>query len=602
MPSTPSLLSARQTLLPMLRFITPYRGRIVIAITALVVVAGISLSLGQSVKLVINNLFVVQSQRELAVALGILAGLITMIAVGTFVRFYTMSWLGERVSADIRRAVFDHLLLLEPSYFEENQSGELMSRLTTDTTLLQTIVGSSFSMALRNALTLVGGIAMLLVTNLKLTALVLVGIPLALVPVLILGRRVRKLSRHSQDTIADVGSYAGEIIQNIKAVQSYTREAEERHAFGVEVEQAFAVARTRIRERAMLFGSVMLLMFLGICAMLWVGGSDVLAGTISPGDLGAFVFYALMVAMSLATLAEVYGEVQRAAGAAERLMELLQVEPDICDPPEPANMQNRAPANEQMAANASNAIELENVSFAYPSRPKKLALNNLSLTIKQGETVALVGPSGAGKSTLFELLERFYDPQQGEIRQFNHPYRALALADLRGRVGLVPQNPVLFSADVWRNIRYGNPQASDAAVMEAARKAHAHDFIAALPEGYDSFLGERGVRLSGGQKQRIAIARAILKDPPILLLDEATSALDAESEHYVQAALNDLMRERTTLIIAHRLATVVHADRILVMQDGEIIDSGTHTSLQTSSALYRRLCELQFATDELAKS
>jgi ABC transporter, permease/ATP-binding protein len=532
-------------------------------------VAAISLSIGQAVKRVIDDGFVAQSESQLAAALGVMTALILLMAVGTFFRFYLMSWLGERVSADIRQAVFDRLIELHPSYFEENLSGEIMSRLTTDTTLLQSIIGSSFSLALRNALTLIGGLIMLFITNIKLSLIVLSGIPFVILPMVLFGRRVRTLSRQSQDTVADVGTYAGEIIHNIKVVQSYTRETEEKIAFGKEVTAAFDVAKKRIRQRASLIAAVILLVFTAISMMLWVGGTDVLRGNITAGELGAFVFYAIMVATSLGTLSEVYGEVQRAAGAAERLMELLSVEPAIQNASVPASLQMKG---------VDTAIELVNLTFSYPSRPDQLALRSINLAVKSGETIALVGPSGAGKTTLFEMLERFYDPAEGEVKIFNKPLQSLKLQEARQQIGLVPQQPVLFSADVWHNIRYGKPDATDEQVIAAAKKAHAHEFISALPQGYASYLGEQGVRLSGGQKQRIAIARAILKDPAILLLDEATSALDAESEQHVQAALNVLMLNRTTLIIAHRLATVIHADRIVLLDQGQIIGVGVTKS------------------------
>ncbi|WP_075186499.1 ABC transporter transmembrane domain-containing protein [Teredinibacter haidensis] len=573
------------TLWPIVGFVRPYTKRAIGAVIALVFVAAISLSIGQAVKLVIDEGFVAQSESQLAAAIGLMSVLIFLMAAGTFIRFYLMSWMGERVSADIRKAVFERLISLHPSYFEENLSGEIMSRLTTDTTLLQSIIGSSFSMALRSALTLVGGLVMLLITNIKLSLIVLSGIPFVLLPMVLFGRRVRSLSRKSQDSVADVGAYAGEIIQNIKIVQSYTREREEKIAFGDEVNAAFEIARKRIRQRASLIAVVILLVFTAISMMLWVGGTDVMRGNMSAGDLGAFVFYAIMVSMSLGTLSEVYGELQRAAGAAERLMELLSVEPQIKSPNKPQVLN---------VGSATSALEFNKLSFSYPSRPEQLALKNIQLNIKKGETIALVGPSGAGKTTLFELLERFYDPLEGEVRVFGCALKTLNIQAARQTIGLVPQQPILFSADVWHNIRYGRPEASDEEVQAAARQAHAHQFIQALPQGYGSFLGEQGVRLSGGQKQRIAIARAILKDPAILLLDEATSALDAESEQHVQAALNDLMKNRTTLIIAHRLSTVIHADRIVLLDNGCIVKVGTHLELLATSPLYKRLCDLQF--------
>ena len=439
---------------------------------------------------------------------------------------------------------------------------------------------------------LIGAIAMLIYTNIKLTTFVLAGVPVVLLPIIFYGRRVRRLSRRSQDTIADVGTYAGEIIQNIKVVQSYTREAHENNAFGQEVETAFRVAKKRIQQRALLIACVILLVFTTIALMLWVGGNDDLTGTITGGELGAFVFYAIMVASSVGTISEVFGELQRAAGAAERLFELLSVESEIKVPsiPKVLTQEHIAPIDSQ-----SRVVSFQQVHFAYPSRPDDLVLYEIDFEVKSGQTVALVGPSGAGKSTLFELLQRFYDPSAGEIKIYDTDIRHLSLGDLRSIMGLVPQDPVLFSSNVWRNIRYGDPEAGDERVIDAARRAHIHDFVATLPDQYASELGERGVRLSGGQKQRIAIARAILKDPEILLLDEATSALDSESEKHVQAALTEVMRDRTTLIIAHRLSTVMHADLILLIDQGKIIARGPHEVLVEKSNLYRRLCELQFA-------
>ncbi len=585
-PTATNNAKAFYSLLPIFAFLRPYKLMVVSALLALLLTAGVNLSLGQGVKFVIDNGFIAGSEEQLRTAIFILIGMISLLAAGTFSRFYLMSWLGERVSADIRKAVFNQVVRLHPSYFEENRSGEIMSRLTTDTALLQSIIGSSFSMALRSTLMLIGGLIMLLITNLELTLLVIACVPVILVPMFLFGRKVRRLAASSQDAIADVGTYAGEIIQNIKVVQSYTQEKREQDSFGSEVEKAFEVAKRRVRQRSFLIAIVIFLTFGAISAMLWVGGMDVLDGTMTGGELGAFVFYAIMVAMSVATVAEVYGELQRAAGSAERLLELLKIESAILVPNTPQTMPS--------PQTKKNAIEFKHVDFYYPSRPKIPALKDINLAIPHGKVVALVGPSGAGKTTLFELLQRFYDPQQGQIEFEGIDITQLALKDLRKTMGMVPQHPVLFSSDVWHNIRYGNPLATDEAVISAAKRAHAHEFINQLPDGYQSFLGEQGVRLSGGQKQRLALARAILKDPNILLLDEATSALDAESEHHVQAALNTLMADRTTLIIAHRLATVVNADLIVVMDQGRIVDTGDHQSLLKTSALYRRLCELQF--------
>ena len=582
--------AAFSSLIPIFQFIKPYKWVVFSALLALLVTAGVNLSLGQGVKFVIDHGFIAGSQEQLRQAVLVLIGLISLLAIGTFSRFYLMSWIGERVSNDIRKAVFERIVTLHPSYFEENRSGELMSRLTTDTTLLQSIIGSSFSMALRSALMLIGGLAMLLITNLKLTLVVITCVPLVLIPMMVFGKKVRKLASSSQDAIADISTYAGEIIQNIKVVQSYSHEHREQQAFALETDKAFAVAKSRIKQRSFLIAAVIFLTFSAISIMLWVGGNDVLAGTMTGGELGAFVFYAIMVAMSVATVAEVYGELQRAAGAAARLLELLAVKSEIINPSHPQD--------DTLHTNShSTAIELDNVTFNYPSRPDVSALKNISLGIQKGQTVAIVGPSGAGKTTLFELLQRFYDPANGDIKFHDINIKNLSLKTLRNSMGMVAQNPILFSSDVMHNIRYGNPEASDEQVYQAAKYAHADEFITSLPNGYESFLGEQGVRLSGGQKQRIVLARAILKDPAILLLDEATSALDAQSEQHVQAALEHLMQNRTTLIIAHRLATVKHADMIVVMEQGKIIATGTHQQLIESNPLYKQLCELQFNKD-----
>ena len=571
-------------LLELSHFIRPYQGTVIAAMVALIFTAAVMLSVGQGVRALIDEGFAQQSQEQLQQAIFFILGITVLIAIGTYSRFYLVSWLGERVSADIRLAVFNHVITLHPSYFETNGSGDIMSRITTDTTLLQSIIGSSFSMAMRSTFMFLGALAMLFATNIKLTLIVMTSVPFILVPLLVYGRRVRALSRKSQDSMADVGSYAGEAIEHIKTVQSYTREPEEKRSFAIEVEKSFKIGRNRIKQRAILIAGVIIIVFSAITGMLWVGGSDVIAGNMTGGDLGAFVFYAILVATSLATISEVFGQLQQAAGATERLIEILQEESHILPPVE----------NAIDASELTPEIKFEAVTFHYPSRPDQAATEELSLIAEQGKVLALVGPSGAGKTTLFELMQRFYDPKSGSITLGGVDIRQINPDDLRHKMALVPQQPALFSHDVFHNIRYGNPSASDDEVIAAAKKAHAHEFIMQLPEGYKSFLGERGVRLSGGQRQRIAIARAILKDPDILLLDEATSALDSESEHHVQQALKELMKGRTTLIIAHRLSTIQHADKIAVLDQGKLEDVGSHQSLMETCELYQRLVELQF--------
>ena len=575
-------------LLPVIGFLRPYKLRLAGACLALLFTAAATLSLGRGIQVLIDRGLGGGTSEDLKVAIGLLITVAAAIAVGTFVRFYLVSWLGERVSADLRKAVFDNLVRLHPGFFETNRSGEIMSRLTTDTTLLQTIIGSSFSMALRSALTTVGALVMMFVTNLKLSLIIALGVPLTLLPILVFGRRVRRLSNQSQDSIASVGSYAGEVIQHIRVVQSYTREAFESHAFTAEVERAFAIARRRIWQRSLLICGAILLVFVGMSAMLWQGGQDVLSGRMTGGELGAFVFYAIMVGMGVATLSEVWGELQRAAGAAERLIELLNTRSQIDDPPPLALEQTQRRPQ----------LVLRKVTFFYPTRQEQAALSDFSLPIEAGRSLALVGPSGAGKSTVFELLLRFYDPQQGQILVDGRDIRELGLKQWREHIALVPQQPALFTGDVRYNIAYGNPDATDEQIHAAARSAHAHDFIKQLPEGYASHLGEQGVRLSGGQRQRIALARAILNDPSVLLLDEATSALDTESEHQVQLALQELMQNRTTVIIAHRLSTILHADKIAVLDGGRLVATGTHAELLRSSELYARLASLQFSDGE----
>ncbi|MFZ8894625.1 MAG: ABC transporter transmembrane domain-containing protein [bacterium] len=570
--------------LPAFRFLRPYKWRILFAGIALVTTAGVSLSLGQGVRLLIDQGFVAGSPDALTQTLLLFLVLVTLLALGTFLRFYLVSWLGERVSADLRKAVFRHLLQLHPGFFETNLSGEIQARITADTTVLQTVIGSSLSVALRNVLLFLGGIAWLFWTNPKLTSIVLIAVPLLVSPVVIFGRRVRRLSRTSQDKVASVGAYVGEALQHIKIVQGMNHQQVDEKSFSQHVESAFDAGIQRIRQRAFLIAIVMLLVLGSIGGMLWVGGQDVLAGRVTPGELAAFVFYALIVASSLGFLSEVIGDLQRAAGATERLMELLEAKSEITDPISPKSLPSLV----------RGSVEINDLHFCYPSRPDSLALQEVNLHIEPGMTMALVGPSGAGKSTLLELLLRFYDPLQGSIHFEGIDLRSLPLQELRRHIAFVPQQPTLFSANVWENLRYGQPDASKEEMLAATRDANAEEFLNKLPQGFDSFLGEQGVRLSGGQRQRLAIARAILRDPKLLLLDEATSALDAESERMVQEALLRLMQERTTIVIAHRLATVIHADQIAVMDQGRMVALGTHQQLLRTSPLYSRLAELQF--------
>ena len=572
------------------RFVRPYWPAVAGALVALSVAAGTVLVMGLGLRRLVDEGFASGDTALLDGALFALLGVIVVLAGATYARFYLVSWLGERVVGDIRQAVFGHVIGLSPGFFELTRTGEVLSRITTDTTLLQVLVGSTAPIALRNLLLLIGGVVMLAVTSAKLMAFVLLVVPLVVAPIVVIGRWVRRLSRTSQDRVADVGAHVEESLNAVRTIQAFCHEAIDRARFDERVEAAFTVAVRRVRVRAALTALVIVLVFGAVGTILWIGGHDVMAGRISAGELSAFVFYAVVVAGAAGAISEVVGELQRAAGASERLIDLLATKADITAPARPV----------ALPSPALGEVRFDDVTFHYPSRPDAPALVDFTLELEPGEKIALVGPSGAGKTTVMQVLLRFYDPSSGRIMLDGVDLRDADPAEVRARMGLVPQDPVIFAANGWENIRYGRPEADDEEVRAAAEAAAAAGFLDQLPDGFDSYLGEKGVRLSGGQRQRIAIARAILRDPAVLLLDEATSALDAESEHLVQGAIERLMADRTTIVIAHRLATVLKVGRIVVMDRGRIVASGSHEQLMEEGGLYARLAALQFDVDAIS--
>jgi ATP-binding cassette subfamily B protein len=590
-PLTPSFVSPPKGelvhLLRLGRFLAPYRWRIAGALLALVIASGSVLLLGQGLRHVVDGGFGSGDPRLLDAALAGVVAVATVLACATWARFYLMMSVAERIIADLRRALFAHVITLSPAFFDSARTGEIGSRITNDSEQLRQVIGFGFSMLLRNSIMMTGALVLLFATSPRLAALIVLGVPLTLVPILVIGRTVRRLSRDTQDRVADVSAHVDESLHEIRTVQSYGHEARTRGRFDASAEAAYAMGVHRVRVKAWLISLVMLIGFCAVGVILWIGGHDVLAGRLTVGELSAFVFYAAVVATGAGTVSEVWGEIQRGAGATERVMELLDTRPALA---------TAAPVI-KLPPRVSGAIRFDEVVFAYPSRPATRALGPMSFAVNPGERVALVGPSGAGKSTVFALMLRFYDPESGRILLDGADVRHCEPNDLRRAIALVPQDPVIFAASVTENVRFGRPDASFDRVREACAAAHALEFIERLPQGYDTDLGERGVKLSGGQRQRISIARAILADRPVLLLDEATSSLDAESERQVAQALEQLERGRTTLVIAHRLATVRHADRIIVMDRGRVHAVGTHVELLRSSALYAHLARLQFIAE-----